>query len=163
MTRLGHQLRRVAQEFRAPADVWLFARLALSAAFFRVAKRHVPIAVLIQHTVPAKRRNDAARRDRIAQVGAWAARAIRGGTHANCLEQSLAIYRQLLRYGAEPRLALGFRRGETVLGHAWVMLDGEVLAHRAGPPSGYEIIWFDSKGRLERSNQDLPALRVGGR
>src|SRR5215208_4039415 len=163
MTRFSHRLRRIFQELRLPADLWLFTRLAVSAAFFRIAKRHIPIAVLVRYIVPAKRFNDVGRRDRIAVIGGWAARAIRGGTNANCLEQSLAIYRQLLRYGAEPRLALGFRRGETVLGHAWVMLDGEVLAHGAGPPSGYEIIWFDSKGRLERSNQDLPALRVGGR
>ena len=47
------------------------------------------------------------------------------GRDADCLQSSLLLYRELSRLGAEPVMAVGFRRHPGgVEGHAWVSVDG---------------------------------------
>lgn len=49
-------------------------------------------------------------------------------TRDDCLEGSLVLYRELSSVGANPTLAVGFRKnGSRLEGHAWVLVDGAVL------------------------------------
>jgi hypothetical protein len=46
----------------------------------------------------------------------------------NCLDRSLLAYRYLLASGARPALAVGVSRADaTILGHAWILIDGQPL------------------------------------
>jgi hypothetical protein len=50
------------------------------------------------------------------------------GAQEDCLQSSLLLYRELSALGADPRLAVGFRRLENrVEGHAWVFVDGRAI------------------------------------
>lgn len=51
-----------------------------------------------------------------------------GDPDGQCLARSLVLYRALSRRGANPTLVIGFRRDrESVMGHAWVEVDGAPL------------------------------------
>jgi hypothetical protein len=53
----------------------------------------------------------------------------------DCLQGSLLLYRELSLLGADPTLAVGFRRYRDRLeGHAWVLVDG-----RAVPDESHEV------------------------
>ena len=50
------------------------------------------------------------------------------GAEEDCLQSSLILYRELSALGADPKLAVGFRRlDDRVEGHAWVFVDGRVI------------------------------------
>jgi len=52
-----------------------------------------------------------------------------------CVRQSLALYRTLTGLGYPAVIHFGVRKeGDTVTGHSWVTLDGQVIAER--PPDG---------------------------
>jgi hypothetical protein len=68
----------------------------------------------------------------------------------NCLERSLLTYRLLARLNASPELVTGVRKqGDAVVGHAWVMVDGQPVGE---PPESIEgfapVLTFDPRGRL---------------
>ena len=123
-------------------------------------KRFVPLPSLVSRAVPD---NEVAPRcvgpDRIAELGTLAARAIRAGGDANCLERSLTIYRQLIRFGGKPALAVGFKRDLHVVGHVWVVLGGQPLGEREPMSLAEPVLWFDETGRVvtARSSGSLPS------
>lgn len=48
-----------------------------------------------------------------------------GDPEGQCLARSLVLYGALSRRGADPRFVIGFRRErESMIGHAWVEVDG---------------------------------------
>jgi transglutaminase superfamily protein len=50
----------------------------------------------------------------------------------DCLQRSLLLYRVLSRSGAAPMLLIGFRRTDRqILGHAWVVIDGQPVIEHA--------------------------------
>ncbi len=50
------------------------------------------------------------------------------GSAADCLPCSLVIYSTLSRWGADPRLTIGFSdAAPSLVGHAWVVVDGQAL------------------------------------
>jgi hypothetical protein len=50
------------------------------------------------------------------------------GAQEGCLQSSLVLYRELSALGADPKLAVGFRRhDDRVEGHAWVFVDGRMI------------------------------------
>jgi hypothetical protein len=143
--------RRVATELARPEDSWLAARIFGWAAFVRLAKYAVPLRTLVQIVSPTPHpgTRDPRREQRIALFADWASRIVRPTTRGNCLERSLVAYRYLVRAHADPRLVIGFRRGDDgVLGHAWVLVDGQPLGDSPAAVAEYHVAMsFDAGGR----------------
>ena len=81
----------------------------------------------------------------------------REGQEGICLERSLLAYRFLSGAGADPRLLIGIRvGGGSVIGHAWVVVDGEPLFEQG---ADFETFFaFGRDGTLETSTPDgVPA------
>src|SRR4051812_40449239 len=127
---------RLIRRLSCGSEVVIFLRLLLWAAYFRIMKRFVPLPTLVSRAVPTTKLHrlcvspDRIAELRIAELGTLAARLIRAGGDANCLERSLTIYRQLIRFGGKPALVVGFKRDLRVLGHVWVVVNGEPLGER---------------------------------
>ena len=154
MTRSGRgrgRAKRVAGELVRPADSWLAARILCWAAFVRLAKYAIPLRTLVQMVSPTPREGprDPCRERQIAVFADWASRIVRPRTGGNCLERSLVSYRYLVRARADPRLMIGFRRDESgVLGHAWVVVDGQPLSDSPATLAEYQVAMsFDARGR----------------
>lgn len=143
--------RRVAAELARPENGWLAARIFGWAAFVRLAKYAMPLTTLVQIVTPASQpgTRDPHREQRIARFADWASRIVRPTTRGNCLERSLVAYRYLVRAHADPRLVIGFRRGDAgVLGHAWVLVDGQPLSDSPATVAEYQVAMsFDAAGR----------------
>ena len=154
MTRSGRgrgRAKRVAGELVRPADSWLAARILCWAAFVRLAKYAIPLQTLVQMVSPTPREGprDPCRERQIAVFADWASRIVRPRTRGSCLERSLVSYRYLVRARADPRLMIGFRRDESgVLGHAWVVVDGQPLSDSPATLAEYQVAMsFDARGR----------------
>ena len=123
-------------------------RLLPMYATYAVLKRVVPLPRLAQNAwqQPRQSRDRAAERHVIAAVTRlrqWI------GRDADCLQSSLVLYRELSRLGAEPVLAVGFRRQlDRVEGHAWVSVDGRVLLEAAPEDPFTAALHFGHGGTL---------------
>lgn len=105
-----------------------------------IAKHLLPISTLARWSWRRSRR---ASRDRVAEqrlvstvlrLGGWA-----GDPERDCLQRSLLLYRELSYAGADPRLIVGFRRGDGRLeGHAWVETDDSPVAETPARDHGFE-------------------------
>jgi hypothetical protein len=73
---------------------------------------------------------------------------LRGGD-LNCLERSLLLYRFLGGQERAPELRIGFVRDgpASLVGHAWVTIDGEPVAEAEHPSQRYdELLAFAADG-----------------
>ena len=68
----------------------------------------------------------------------------------DCLQKSLLLYRQLSGAGADPVLAVGFRRTNgRVEGHAWILVDGMPVADNQATGGEYtSTLCFGRQGWL---------------
>jgi Transglutaminase-like superfamily len=68
----------------------------------------------------------------------------------DCVQKSLLLYRELSRAGANPVLAVGFRRTAGRLeGHAWVVVDGIVIADRLAEAGAFTAsFWLGREGEI---------------
>jgi hypothetical protein len=111
----------------------------------------MPLHTLVQIVSPTPREGprDPRRERQIALFADWASRIVRPRTRGNCLERSLVAYRYLVGAHAEPRLVIGFRRDESsVLGHAWVLVDGQPVSDSPATLDEYQVAMsFDAGGR----------------
>lgn len=127
---------------------WSIGRLLPMYAAYAVLKRVVPLNHLAKRAwqQPGVARDRAAERHVIAAVGRlrqWI------GRDADCLQSSLVLYRELSRLGAEPVLAIGFRRQRHGLeGHAWVSVDGHPLLEGMPEDPFIAALHFGHGGRL---------------
>jgi transglutaminase superfamily protein len=102
-------------------------RLAPAYASFALLKHIVSLPTLARWAWQRQRgpRNPKTERSVIAAVAHlrhWF------GAQEGCLQSSLVLYRELSALGADPKLAVGFRRHDNrVEGHAWVIVDGRVI------------------------------------
>jgi hypothetical protein len=125
-------------------------------AVLRVLKRRVPLATLAKvmwRKPRARIRPDHA--DRIPDLVRRLYRGLRDGQDGICLERSLITYRFLSGAGADPHLVIGIRRGGSVIGHAWVVVDGEPLFESAASLGEYGS--FFSFGRNGALDTSMPA------
>lgn len=127
-------------------------RLAPAYARLGVLKHFVPVHELARrswqrHGVP----RDPARERRVVSAVCRLSRWSRL-TDRDCLQRSLLLYRELSRGSADPVLVLGFRRGgERVVGHAWVLADGQPIAERPGDLAEFDqFLMFGRRGELLR-------------
>ena len=108
-------------------DVLLVLRILAWLAAMPILKRVVPVRTLgrAMHLRPAVSHRDYERERRILTFARWGARLIRWSRDGNCLERGLVAYRYLGQAGANPALMVGVgRTGESLMGHAWVIVDG---------------------------------------
>lgn len=140
---LAARARKAWSAMDGPSDAWLAARILAAALIVRLAKYVVPLPRLVAAMTPppqADGSRDRRRESRIALFAGWSARVVRPRDAGNCLERSVVLYRELARAHARPRLCIGFRREDsTILGHAWVLVDGAPVADSAHVCDRYEV------------------------
>jgi hypothetical protein len=89
-------------------------------------------------------------RERVAIARVVKARKLFPLWDGDCVQKSLLLYRQLSGAGADPVLAVGFRRiAGRVEGHAWVLVDGLAVADGVAPTPEYTTTFsFGRRGGL---------------
>src|SRR5439155_23942463 len=108
-----------------PAQGWRTARVLAWAAALPLLKYLLPLPRLVLLLRGrATPRGPASSQRTVALILRLYQGRERGG---NCLERSLLLYHFLTEADQGPQLVVGVRRGEerTILGHAWVVLDGQ--------------------------------------
>lgn len=146
-------LARVAARFSSPRDVGLAVRVFGWALVLPILKHLVPVQSLarIMHRASRQTARDAVHEERIVTFARWGARLIRWKSGGNCLERGLIAYRYLGEAGASPTLVVGLGHGDTgsLVGHAWVLLDGRPAGESAAAVSVYTPVFaFAPDGSL---------------
>ena len=160
-------LARVTSRFSSPRDVVLAVRVFGWALVLPALKHLVPVQSLarIMHRQPRVARRDAVHEERIVTFARWGARIMRWKSGGNCLERGLIAYRYLGEAGANPTLVVGLGHGETgsIIGHAWVMLDGRPAGESAASVSVYTPVFaFAPDGALMPSIPPVNGERAHG-
>ena len=109
------------------------------------AKKFVPVASLAAWASRPRRHRSVSPELVIGRV--LRAGAIVGAPDRDCLQRSLLLYRELSRVGAPATLAIGMKRHhDRLAGHAWVLLDGQVVAESAEDVAGFvPVLTFDGR------------------
>lgn len=146
-------LARVLARFSSPRDVGLAVRVFGWALVLPLLKHVVPVQSLarLMHRSSGAAVRDPEHEARIVTFARWGARLIRWKSGGNCLERGLIAYRYLGAAGASPTLVVGLGHGETgtIVGHAWVLLDGEPAGESAASVSAYTPVFaFAPDGSL---------------
>jgi hypothetical protein len=161
MTRPRRLVRGASHAASAPGDGWLLARMLAWRTVLPLLKRRVPLATLARVMWQKPRASSQpGRSDRIPGLVQRLYREFRPGRDDICLERSLLTYRFLSRAGADPRLVIGIRGlGGSVIGHAWVVVDGEPLFEPAASLGEYTSFFsFGRDGTVDTSAPDgVPA------
>ena len=110
--------------FSAAMDV---VRLIVWLNLLGIAKRLLPLRTLIRWAAGPRVAKD--RRD----IPTIAGRVLRAGRFAgmpdrDCLQRSLVLFRELSRAGVPAELFVGFRQTTTLEGHAWIAVEGRLVA-----------------------------------
>lgn len=125
----------------SPGDVSLACRAMAWALVLPLLKHliRIPALARLMHLQPTGRPRDLAREARIVTCARWAARLVRWRAGGNCFERSLIAYRYLGGAGADPVLVVGLRHGDdgSMVGHAWVLVDGRPAGESAVAVAGY--------------------------
>lgn len=126
-------------------------RLWVLYVLLAVLKRYVPLQTLARWLwVESRRPRDARSEQRAVDVVLALRRRLR--TRDDCLQASLLLYRELSRLGADPTLAVGFRRaGPHVEGHAWVAVDGRPVDDIGDSNEFVPVFYFGPHGTLVES------------
>lgn len=153
---------RVRAGFTSPADVVLAVRAMAWALVLPLLKHMVKVQSLarVMHLPPSGAPRDLAREARIVAFARWAARLVRWNAGGNCLERGLIAYRYLTAAGANPVLVVGLGEGEagSMIGHAWVLVDGRPAGETEAAVSIYTPVFaFAADGSL------LDAIPPAGR
>lgn len=128
-----------------------------------VLKRVVPIPRLVGVMAAGRRSvRDERREERVAKAAWWASRVQLVRFPENCLERSLVAYRFLGRAGADPTLVLGVaKEGGSVIGHAWILVDGAPVQDPAGRIEAYTpVMAFGPTGGLLADSGDTRLDRL---
>ena len=135
-----------------PGVLWLAGRLYLWSLALPILKRVLPLRTLVR-LVWTRPRTDRRRPERERQVmrlayAVWSRSRARR-RDGNCLERSLAAFRFLSRLNANPELVAGTRRvGGDILGHVWVLVDGEAFGESREELAEYlPMVAFGAGGR----------------
>ena len=107
---------------------------------FGILKRVVPLPTLARWAWRGPRPARAADLTRIASV-VLRTGAVAGVPDRDCLQRSLLLYGELSAAGLEPVLTVGLRREDGRLtGHAWVSVNGTVVAEPQLDAGGFETL-----------------------
>ena len=156
------RLRTLCAHISSLSDVRLALRMVAWALVLPVLKFLLPLPRLVR--LVYKRGRSGARKARreqqIATLARWIHRPL-VPVDGGCLQRSLLAYRFLSEANAEPQLFVGMRReGNTVLGHAWVIVDGQPVGESWAALRGFvPVIAFGVGGLPEELSQ---AVRMSG-
>jgi len=143
-------------------------RLQTGVALARLVPLYLALGVL-KHFVPLQRLARMTWREpaRIAspqqyeQAAARVAKVRRllGRIDDDCLQTSLLLFRELSRLGADPTVAIGFRRSDgRVAGHAWVTVNGHPVGDTRQPSAEFTLACrFGRFGSVIPADADSPA------
>lgn len=138
-----------------------FALLRLVPAYvaFGLLKHVVPVASLARFAWRETTTVQGEDRQRLAVARVVKVRKFLRRWDRDCVQTSLLIYRELSGIGADPMLAIGFRRSEGRLdGHAWVIVGGVAVGDTA--PSDLKFTptcFFGRSGAVVSSGARVPA------
>ena len=128
----------------------ILCRLLPAYVLLGVFKHFVPVKWLARWawTSPAGTRNREAERRLMA--GVIRLSQLISLRDRDCLQRSLLLYRVLSRASADPTLVVGFHRtNDRILGHAWVVVDGESIIEPEADLSRFSVtLRFGSRGAL---------------
>ena len=134
--------------YRRLRTVPTIGRLAPAYAAFAVLKHVVPLPTLARWAWQRQRRPRDPSVERrvisaVSRLRHWF------GAQEDCLQSSLLLYRELSALGADPQLAVGFRRLENrVEGHAWVFVDGRAIPNESYLEPFVPALHFGRKGAV---------------
>lgn len=130
-------------------DFLLAARMLRWRIWLPIVLHRRPVRDVVAGPVDAPRRADPGDE---AGVQRLARRLWRSST-GTCLERSVALYLELRRLGAQPRLVLGLAPAGERIGHAWVELAGRPILESTDPRSSYaELVAFAPDGSVVRAD-----------
>ena len=152
-THPGRPLGRITQEIQTVSDAFLAARVLVWALVLPGLKHVLSVRTLaaVMHRQPRTTPRDVSHERRIVLFARWGARVARWKDGGNCLERGLIAYRYLGAAGARPTLVVGVGRNDAgVTGHAWVLVDGQLVGERQSSIESYTPVFaFDPDGRLD--------------
>ena len=128
------------------ATASLVIRMGTWSLVLPALKHLVPLPSLVRLMARDPRGVRSPARERL--VARVAGRLYRRRQPGTCLERSLLAYRYLSRANADPRLVIGVRRNDrSVIGHAWVLVDGSPLYESAETLDSFvPVVAFSSDG-----------------
>ena len=134
-----------------PADVSLAVRMLGWALLLPALKSLLPLPRLVRLVYRGGRRARCEKREQqIASLTRWIHRPL-VPRDRGCLQRSLLAYRFLSEADADPHLFVGVRKeGNIVLGHAWVVVDGQPIGESWAAVRGYVPVIAFGAGGLPR-------------
>jgi hypothetical protein len=143
-------------------DTPLVCRMALRRVTLPVVLRIVPVRRVVR---PRRARRREVADPRRLHATERLARRLWRDSSGTCLARSVALYLELRGLGAKPVLFLGIARpDESVLGHAWVEIDGDPLLEGGRDPrANYsELLSLDSAGSVvPAGTRSAPSVSEG--
>ena len=156
----GRPLGHITREIQTLSDAFLAVRVLGWALVLPGLKRVLSVRSLaaIMHRDTHATSRDADRERRIVTFARWGARLARWKSGGNCLERGLIAYRYLGEVGARPTLVVGVGRDASgVTGHAWVLVDGQLVGERPSSIQPYTPMFaFGPDGRLDADSLAPP-------
>ena len=152
------KVRALFANISSPSDVHLAVRMLAWALVLPALKVMLPLPRLVQFVYKRGRRGARRieREQQIATLTRWINRPL-VPVDGGCLQRSLLAYRFLSEADAEPQLVVGMRKkGDTVLGHAWVIVDGQPVGESWAALRGFvPVIAFGVGGLPEELSQTV--------
>ena len=150
----GQLLNRARRWIRSPSDLQLLGRMMLWACCLPVLKRLMPLPMLVRlvRSRASGRGRQPGPDEQLVTFARWSCR-LTTSSRGNCLARGLVLYRYLGAVGAQPELRVGFRRGDAgrVLGHAWVVVDGQPVGEDVTALAPFEVtVAFGPDGYARR-------------
>jgi hypothetical protein len=106
------------------------------AAALSVLKHFVPVSSLakLMWKDAREKKCEPTREALIVSLAGWLSNGTNVTNRGACLQRSLLAYRYLSALGADPHLVVAFAKcNGTVVGHAWVEVDGRAVGEPADP------------------------------
>lgn len=145
-------VRAVAGSATPWRDCWLAARMAGWAIVLSLLKHFVPVGSLarLMWREASRDRREPLKERQIVRLADWLSRGTNLTKRGACFERSLLAYRYLSAAGANPLLVVAFGKAAgTVLGHAWVEVEGEAVGERPEMLEMFEpAVRFGAQGRV---------------
>ena len=146
------RLRTLLTYISSPSDVRLALRMIAWAFVLPVLKSVLPLPRLVRLVYKRGRSGarGARREQQIATLARWIYRPLTP-VDGGCLQRSLLAYRFLSEADAKPQLLVGMRKeGNAVLGHAWLVVDGQPVGESWAALRGFVPVVAFGAGGLPR-------------
>lgn len=137
------KIRRRLNQIKNPRDLWLLLRVAALAAFLPVILRCVKLPRLLKMLESRSTSTplETERIDKTVRFIEFVLHESRWGRKNWCLKRSLLLYHFLGEAGVPVEINFGIQKAKSIVGHAWLTRDGEVILDDKRFTAGYEVIY----------------------